>query len=243
MRMTPQQMRELLTPGCTADSDLLDVLEADDVDRPWVEQVAATAHQLAASGSRLQLIACERNPRPDGECAVVFVDRSRLAAVRVGDEVSAGVAVVRSPEHGLCVMPRVFRMICSNGAIVERDSRWQTPCEWHEVGDAMRDCLDQDLFTRSVASFRRATTVRVADVAALAHAAGAVTDGMHLTGRAAATDPSLFGVINAATERAHLDTRWSQRLDRERDAARLLAAAELSAGPRPTRSHLSIVGS
>lgn len=212
-------------------TDLLTALPADDPDRGWLAETALTARQLAADGARLDLVACDHTPGPDGECCVVFVDRARQAAVRVDDDVQAGVAILRSPATGLCVMPRVFRKVCSNGAVLELGNREANVVEWHEVDDAIRACLAPERFADAVARFRWATTVEIGDIAAFARVAGTVTGGGHLAARAAATERSLFSVLNAATERAHLDLRWSQRLDRERDAARLLAAATADDGP------------
>ncbi len=212
-------------------TDLLTALAADDPDRGWLAETALSARQLRADGARLDLIACDHTPGPDGECCVVFVDRARQAAVRVDDDVQAGVAILRSPATGLCVMPRVFRKVCSNGAVLDLGNREATVVEWHEVDDAIRACLAPERFADAVARFRWATTVEIDDIAAFARVAGTVTAGAHLVRRAGETERSLFAVLNAATERAHLDLRWSARLDRERDAERLLAAAIADSGP------------
>ncbi len=84
-----------------------------------------------------------------------------------------------------------------------------------------------------MARFRGAAEVLVDDVADLVLAAGSrITASEVQAASARDGDRSLWGAVNAATALAHGEERWSRRLDREADAARLLEGALLLRRPR-----------
>ncbi|HEU4419126.1 MAG TPA: hypothetical protein VFT55_09320 [Planctomycetota bacterium] len=220
--------------------DLLAVLDAEDPDRPWLEALAATADDLRAAGRPLSLACCLRTTGVDGQCSVMLHDRSLARSVQTGDTVTAGVAVLRSPAAGLVVMPRVFRKVCSNGAVVDVGAGCVREVEVAEVGPCVRACLQPAGIDVAVARFRRAAGVAVDDLEALLTRARTVTPRAELAARwRRAGDASVFGLVNAATALAHGEQVPERRLDRERDAERLLAAIEC--GSAVTLDRLSLV--
>lgn len=213
-----------LVRGVVVPPDLLAELPRDHADRGWLLQVAATIEQLVADGRRMQLVRCDHLPGEDGETAVAFQDASVCAAVREGDRVLAGVAVLRTAATGLVVLPRYVRKVCSNGTVVATGGGIGRAVEPHEVGEAIRTCLEPAGFEAAIARFRGAAEVHVDDLGELVRAAGTVSSLRELQAAAArGRDRSLWGLVNAATLLAHGDARWSRRLRREADAGRLLA--------------------
>ncbi len=206
--------------------DLLAQLPRDDVDRGWLQQVVATAEALVAAGRQMKLVRCDHLPGDDGETAVTFQDASLCAAVREGDRVLAGFAVARTASTGLAVLPRYVRKVCANGTVVATGGGIGRSVEPYEVGDAIRVCLEPAGFEAAIERFRGAAEVHVDDLAAIVGAAETVSSQRELQAAVArGRDPSLWGLVNAATSLAHGDARWSVRLRREADAGRLLAAA------------------
>ena len=223
-----QQLRE-------GETDLLAVLDAEDPDRPWVEALAATARDLRAEGRPLSLACCFRTTGVDGQCSVMLHDRSLARSVKTGDTVTAGVAVLRSPAAGLVVMPRVFRKVCSNGAVVDVGAGVLREVETSEVGPCVRACLQPAGIDVAVERFRRAAGIAVDDLEALLTRAQTVTPRAELAARWRRDgDASVFGLVNAATALAHSEQVPDRRLDRERDAERLLAAIEMRPERRST---------
>jgi hypothetical protein len=200
------------------------VLAAEDVDRPWLEATVATVEALRRDGAELGLAHCERTTGDDGACFVSLFDRNQAKNVKQGDLVHAGVALLRSPATGLVVMPRVFRKVCSNGAVLELGSRTGAAIDADEVPAAIQACLGADVFSAAVQRFRSAANVVVEDVEAFL-GMGLATPRAELRRHFAASgDRTLFGLVNAATSLAHDVADPVQRLARERDAERLLCA-------------------
>lgn len=208
--------------------ELLLALGEDDPDRDWVGAVTAVVAELNSQGRRLTLADCEREPGLDGFCNVVLFDRTTVCSVRKGDEVYAGVQVLRTPATGLVAAPRQLRQVCSNGSVAYCGERSGFEVEAHEVATAVVEFLARDEFARVGERLRWAAHVAVDDLDAVLAAAAVATSEPELR-RAfrAGDDPTLFGLLNAATALAHGEPDPARRLDRERDAERLLAAAEL----------------
>lgn len=232
-----RRLREFQSAGTV---DLLSILDPLDADRPWLQAVLATTQQLRREGRHLALLDCEwrssnwggspsrsDDPRSDdgAECAVALVDRSLTDAVRPGDIVQAGVAILRTPELGLVAMPRLFRKLCSNGAVFDLGCATGREIEPFEIETAMRACLQPGGFEATVGRLRWAAHEVVTEGAELVAAARPHSGSDSLLSRwRQQGDRSLWGLINAATSLAHADTSWCKRLGRERDAERLLCA-------------------
>lgn len=218
--------------GTEPPRDLLTALPADDADRGWVAAVAATCDELRRRGRRLALADCEREQGPDGFCNVVLFDRSHGQQIRPGDVVFAGAQVLRAPATGVVVAPRQLRQICSNGSLVDAGCGTGFEVEPHAVADALETCLSPDGFAIAAERLRWSAVQVIDDVDALLDAAAVATEREPLV-RAfrAGSDHTLFGLVNAATSLAHAERDPARRLDRERDAERLLAASERSARP------------
>ena len=235
IRSRPQDLGQLLRDwaSLTTAPDVLSVLADEDPDRGWLAAVAAIATELQAAGRALQLVCCDHTPGELGEAVAVFQDPSLCASVREGDRVLAGFAALRTPAVGLAVVPRYVRKICSNGTVLATGGGVGRSVEPHELGDAIRACLDPGGFEAAMARFRGAAEVLVDDVLDLVLAAGSrITASEVRTASARDGDRSLWGAVNAATALAHGEERWSRRLDREADAARLLEGALLLRRPR-----------
>jgi hypothetical protein len=203
-------------------ADVLDVLATSHPDRAWLAQVSATADELVADGHDLALLVCRHED--DGSCVVAFHDRALLADVRPGDSVQAGAVVLRGAGPGLSVAPRVFRKVCSNGAVLELPGAEAQAIDAADVGAALRACLQAEPFAEHVRQLRHAAFELVVDGPALLRAAALHTPDELLLGRwRRQGDRSLWGLVNAATSLAHADPLWHDRVTRERDASRLLA--------------------
>jgi hypothetical protein len=101
-------------------------------------------------------------------------------------------------------------------------------------------CLDPGAVARGVARFARAAAVPVEDVTALLRRARPHTPEDELTGHwHRAGDRSVWGLINAATQLAHRVSDLSARLQRERDAERILAVAFASHRSAPQSGRLA----
>lgn len=206
-------------------ADVFASIAGDDVHRPWLVRAYDAARQQVAAGRELVLLGCSHEPGPLGECVVAFLDRARCEAVRPGDEVCAGVAVSCTPGTGLGVAPRLFRKVCSNGAVIPLPGVPARAIDSQEIADAMAACLCAEGFTHAMQRCRQAAFELVGDAPALVRAARTRSPEELLLGRwRRQGDRSLWGLVNAATSLAHADPRWADRLDRERDAERLLAA-------------------
>ena len=226
-RSMAQQLREFHAAGAV---DLLAMLDASEPDREWLAAVCSTAQELRHEGRNLALIDCAytRGSNAEGhegvECAVVFVDRSLTDAVRPGDTVQAGFAILRSPATGLVALPRLFRKVCSNGILLDIGCATGREIEPYEVDAALRACLHADGFQAMVGRLHWAAHEVILDGPGLLGAARPYSAAEPLLSRwRQQGDRSLWGLVNTATALAHADGRWSQRLERERDAERLLS--------------------
>lgn len=235
VRARPQDLGKLLrsVDFLSTPPDVLSVLADEDPDRAWLAAVAEIATELQAEGRALQLVRCDHTPGEHGEAAAVFQDPTLCASVREGDRVLAGFAALRTPAVGLSVVPRYVRKVCSNGAVMGTRGGVGRSIEPHELGAAIRACLDPGGFEAVIDRFRGAAEVLVDDVARLVLAGGTLASVVEVQEAAARDgDHSLWGAINAATALAHDEEQWSRRLDREADAARLLEGALLLRRPR-----------
>lgn len=219
--------------------DLLSHLPAGDPDRGWLEALLQVALQLKAEGRELDLLECSHSDGELGETAVAFVDHSRTASVREGDEVQAGFLVLRA-RRGLWVMPRIVRKLCSNGAITS--GREELACEVtrQDLAGAVRACLEPGPFETVVQQFCRAADIVVEDARSLQLRARTEATGEELQPTKHRPDRSLFGAINNATRMGHGAQTWTERVRREQDAGLLLAQMQASQVPLRDRHECEV---
>jgi hypothetical protein len=157
----------------------------------------------------------------DGRRLFARSDLPELREVRPGDKVQGGVAV-KATATGVCLYPYVFRLVCTNGAIIAEtlgaatvdDSELLDVYSGRQaVRDAVEACGDPDVFATNVRRMQSAATAEV-DMALnlmplVARFAGfgrgnllaQVMDRFFRDG-----DDSQFGLANAVTSLAR-DTR------------------------------------
>lgn len=206
--------------------DLLSVLDVHDPDRAWVEAVAATVDEMQAEGRRFTLVDCERTTDCDAYCGVTLYEPALARSVQENDVVSAGVAIIRRAHGEPEVMPRIFRKVCSNGAVVDLGAGTAQAVEAYEVARAMRDCLTPTGLDLARTRFERAANTLIPDVeVVLARARPRTPTGDIVALWREAGDRSAWGLVNAATALAHDEPNLARRLERERDAERILVAA------------------
>jgi hypothetical protein len=113
-----------------------------------------------------------------GRVADTFDDGRRLFArsvlpevreVRPGDKVQGGVAV-KATDEGVCLYPYVFRLVCTNGAIIAEtlgatevdDVELQDVYSGRQaVRDAVEDCSGPEVFASTVRRMRSAAAAEV----------------------------------------------------------------------------------
>jgi hypothetical protein len=176
--------------------------------------------------AELKSLFAEEVAAAGGEVSDAFDDGSRLFArsvlprtreVRKADKVQAGVAL-RAVEEGVSVHPYVFRLVCSNGAIIAHAAQTRhvrceefTPAD--EAADAVREavraCCDEDAFA-AAAREMQAGVQTPADVALhLMHFFTRLPEGVRQQLIDAVVerfsrdgDASRFGLMNAVTSLA-----------------------------------------
>lgn len=215
-------VRSLSNRDLRSCSDLLEVLPGGHPDRVWLDDVYDRAQYLAAGGAELRLWACEHRAGESGETAVVFVDWTQVRAVGPRDQVAAGVAVLRAAGGPVQVMPRLFRKICSNGAVVDAGNGAGTVCAAASAGDLFAAALAPEVFATATSRLAAMRSVRLSRE--LAQGVNGLTlDDPRLQPTAEDGGATAFGYMNAATAAAHFAGSWSERLAAERRAVQQFA--------------------
>jgi hypothetical protein len=222
--------------------DLLAELRRDPGVDAWVCELAAALDRRPG----VRLLHCEREPGDHGHVAIAVVDPSCAAAVRAesetrsrgvaafGDRASGdlhcgGLAAVRMPGGDVEILPRIYRRVCTNGAVVLTRTCSDLLREAGTVHAAVDACLSPATTGAAFALLDAAARTPVADPVALLQLA--------LTPAAAAAawagredrDPTMFGVVNALTAHARRERSFARRFAIERGAARILAG--VTGGP------------
>jgi hypothetical protein len=225
--------------------DLLESLPSGSPDRGWVEETAGVLEAMNRRGSRVLLLRCEWEPGRDDPLAIAGFDRSLCEEVRRRDEVSAGFAAVRSGGGGVRVLPRIYRKVCANGAVVFVREGEDAVATEGSVAGAIGACLRKEVFGEVVEDFRRAARVRVDDASSLlaaARAAAAAAEVLPVYERAG--DRTGWGLLNAATAVARREPSFPRRVHLERDAERILRVlGSRNAGSRGGGVDLAATGS
>jgi hypothetical protein len=148
-----------------------------------VASATKAAFDVFRRAMQLQLTVCslETGERGDEHMLLSVYSRALTAEVQVNDEVSAGVLVALHGDPGmggyqLEVLPRVYRKVCQNGAIVflrnaparKLDLSWLLGSEAleplaHELEHTIRACFDAKAFEAAVNSFRQSANEPLED--------------------------------------------------------------------------------
>jgi hypothetical protein len=179
------------------------------------EVLAVFAEEIADRGGRVT------DTFDDGRRLFARSVLPGLREVRRGDKVQGGVAV-KATDEGVCLYPYVFRLVCTNGAILAEtlgatavdELRLQDTYSGRQaVREAVEACSDPEVFASNVRRMQSAAAADV-DVALNLMPLAARFAG---PGRGDVTtlvldrffrdgDPSRFGLANAVTSLAR-DTR------------------------------------
>lgn len=207
-------------------TDLLEVLPEHDRDRGWLEQTLAILRNLRDRQANLTLLECDRDVSARDTTTVVATLATHMREVRRGDEVCAGFTVIRASDSAPHVLPRIYRPICTNGAVAfSHDGAACT--QGGSLAEQVDAVLDPRVFEPSIARLQRAAATPIRDLAAFVARARLRTPLPELLAALRDEhDDSLWGLINAATAAARRERDWRRRLDREQDAERILAALE-----------------
>lgn len=223
--------------------DLMTKLPYGHPDRVWVMSVKNQLEELAR-GLEFRLLDCEYEPGPDGFLAIAGTSPSIAASVRDADPVVAGFVAVRDREHPVRVIPRVFRVVSSTGALV-----WVRESE-HEfqgllVEEQVMQCFDVDRFRAVAEQLREAADLELPDASFLPDEAAderADDDGDEspLRDQVEARwwdqgDRTAYGLANAVSGVARDLADFRTRLRLEELAGTL---ARLTLGPRSHRPDL-----
>lgn len=222
--------RERELPQDEEHSDLLEALQPFDPDWTWVREVhaAMSAHPHARTG--LRLLRCERG-LDDAWTAIAVLDQLQHADVRRGDGVCAGFLAQRD-EQGLAVYPRVFRQVCSNGAIAARVIQVDVRAAGAGVGEAVALCLSGETFSSVLKSLRAAAALPVDDQLGLLARSGLDVDPRVVLGAREERDGTVWGLVNALTALARRAPDLRERVRLERQTENILRAAGLETRAR-----------
>ena len=211
--------------------DLAESLGPDHQDRAWVERATDCLVGLRAGARpRLCLLNCDWN-QDTGRIAVAVDDPSCLASVRVGDTISAGCAIVRDEDGGLCVMPRIYRKSCANGAVIHEGVAQDVMASSNTFEAAIERCFAAEVVRDAVDRFRAADRIPVPDPVAILARTNLRTPPLAVLD-AWRSEPvrTGWGLLNAITAAARREGDFTRRIEMEKDAARLLTALGARAG-------------
>lgn len=211
-------------PTAADDPCLLAALPEGSPAHAWLTEVAQALRSAERDGARVQLLACEADAGPSPPYLVAATALGRRSEVRRGDSVCAGFALRADPQGGLSVMPRVYRVECTNGSIRFAGHLQAVDVRPGEVRQAVEDALSQRVLDAELAALQQAAERRVPDaLRLLALARVRLEHRRALEEFRLAGDPSAWGLVNAVTATARGERDWRRRLDAEQDAGGILA--------------------
>jgi len=188
--------------------DLLRKMAPWQRDAFWVHAVHRHLSELSRSMD-IRFLACEYVPGPDGFLCIVATTPSVADEVVDGDEVQAGIAVIRDRDRPVRISQRIFRVVCWNGSIQSVHEADEETLGDIEVENAVSGCFDRRRFDELRSHW-----------------------GMREESRRDGESPSLWDFVNDLTEVARDLPDWRDRLDLEEAAGRL---ARLRA-PKPRKT-------
>jgi len=209
------------------EGDLLERLPAGSEDAVAVAAALEVWRALDRDGSRIKLIDCELSEKPGTlECAfgITGIDATVSAEVVPGDPVHPGFVLLRPREGPIAVVPRIWRRVCSNGAVRAVADGADLAGGTRDIGKAMAGCFDRRRFESTVAAYRRLAAHETDDPERLLHEAdvAAVSLAGVLHRFRTGEDRSVWGLLNAVTVTAKVSATWEERIERELSAARLM---------------------
>jgi hypothetical protein len=195
-------------------------------DRSWVEPVYDLLQEKQRKGKRIQLSDLEFRSGPGGWLALAATDDTLRGQVRTGDTVIGGFGALRDRDGDLGVWPRIFRVACANGAIMEIGAGEAVVCDATTAPNAIREILEEKLFTRATGILRSAAATPVRDPLRVLALAGAATPASVVRGEwGRDEDRTAWGLVNIVTANARAAPSLPQRFELEKDAGRILEAA------------------
>lgn len=205
-----------------------------------VDNLDLVSQTIEALESVPQTVKIDRCHCRGGDLFLSLVAPKLKRPVKRGDLICGGFYLANS-ETDLCdteAGERVFRMVCSNGAIIEVQQGQKMIVERRPVGGISRDfcdwpvelkavvrrSFDAECFGDDVAQFASTMSIATGATEPLLHlAAQGLIDEEELPGIEAAFnragDQTVFGLVNAITQAAHAlrdGDNWRQALEMER---------------------------
>ena len=212
---------------------------------------------LSSEGETLHLDECSYVAGEDGALGVAAHLPRRSAEVAEGDSVSAGFAALWSPNRGLRVWPRTYRLVCANGQVGRLGSHPEVLSEPNQLAKRVRECFYDTGFTATVEALRTASAIRAMDpVDVLSTIEDEAFRERALERFEVEADKSQWGLSNAVTAEARFEVHPGRRFEFERIGARIafqpwelgrgaLRSVETASGRtirQPERQHPSLIG-
>jgi hypothetical protein len=211
--------------------DLLAKLPYGHPDRVWVVSVKNQLEELTRD-LEFRLLECEYEPGPGGFLAIAGASPSVADRVRDADPVVAGFVALRDGDQPVRVIPRVFRVVSSAGALV-----WVRDDEREFSGllveEQVLQCFDHDRFHGIVEHLREAAEQELPEASFLPDEveAGPLREQVEARWWDHG-DRTAYGLLNAVSEVARDLANVRERLALEGLAGVL---ARLTLGPRSHR--------
>lgn len=208
-------------------ADLLEESRLPDDDRRWL---AALHDQLSPRRGFVELEGLEFDPE-SGAIALTMTDRSLSRDVRAGDDVVAGFAAARSPEGELRMWPRLYRLMCANGAILFIGTGRGEAVEAWNVASRVEGLLGDRPFEAATGLLVQAARSPLDDPLRMLARARARTPA-DVVARAwpRTDDHTVYGLVNVVTAHARGEPDAARRFDLEKDAGRILQAVASPVG-------------
>jgi hypothetical protein len=213
--------------------DLLETLQPSDPDWTWVHEVHEIMQERSRIRTSLRLLQCEREPE-GAWTGIAVLDELQRGNVRSRDAVHGGFLALRD-EVGLAVYPRVYRQICSNGAIAAGLIHVDVRDGEVGVGDAVRACLSGEEFTGTVARFQAAAELVIGDEVRFLLRARLERAPRDVLAAREDQDRTVWGLVNALTALARGAGDLRERVKVERQVENILQAAGIGRWPHPRR--------
>lgn len=205
---------------------LLEAVPVGHRDHDWLADVLAALRSVSAT-DQVSLQACEAQLDDGPSYQIVAVAQGRRAEVRHGDVVQAGFALSATPDEGLSIRPRIFRVVCANGTVMSAGVLAERRVEPAEAGEIVTELLGKRVLDEAAARLALATTAYIEDPLVVLLRARVVSNVADVRSEfERAGDRSGWGLINAVTAVARRTQDWRRRLEQEGDAAGILAVLE-----------------
>jgi len=136
--------------------DIFEALPPSDPDRVACEAAARALDPTRSARDGLRLLAVAHEPGPDGFLTIAALDRRLTAPVRENDHHFGGVALTRDSSGEIRVLPRLFRLVCSNGSTVCTAASDGVVPHASGIEDAIHTALDPQAFEEAITALRAA---------------------------------------------------------------------------------------